>query len=82
MYYFSHNEKKYCIDATAESEKLGRLINHSKSDPNCFSKLIVIDDHPHLFFIAGRNINIGEEFLYDYGDRSKKSVINNPWLAK
>ncbi|XP_029642245.1 N-lysine methyltransferase KMT5A-A-like [Octopus sinensis] len=79
MYYFVYNSKNYCVDATDESGRLGRLINHSRSG-NCRTKLIGIKGRPYLILVASRNINNGEELLYDYGDRSKASIAAHPWL--
>ena len=61
-------------------EHLGRLINHSKVSGNCHTKLIDINDRPYLILVASRDINLGEELLYDYGDRSKASLESHPWL--
>ena len=69
------------VDATAETPRLGRLINHSKSQPNCVTRVIPIDDTPHLILVASRDIKSGEELLYDYGDRSRSSLESHPWLA-
>ncbi|XP_051823898.1 N-lysine methyltransferase KMT5A-like [Antechinus flavipes] len=79
MYYFHYRSKGYCVDATKESGRLGRLINHSKSG-NCQTKLHPINGVPHLIVIATRDIAVGEELLYDYGDRSKASLEAYPWL--
>ncbi|KAK6190697.1 hypothetical protein SNE40_002502 [Patella caerulea] len=79
MYYFTIKDKRYCIDATAETGKLGRLLNHSRHG-NCCTKLIEIKDCPFLILIASRDIVKGEELLYDYGDRSKESIAAHPWL--
>lgn len=67
------------VDATLETGRLGRLINHSKSG-NCQTKLHPIDGSPHLILVASRDIEAEEELLYDYGDRSKASVSAHPWL--
>lgn len=67
------------MDATKESGRLGRLINHSKTG-NCQTKLHPIDGTPHLILVASRDIDAEEELLYDYGDRSKASVMAHPWL--
>lgn len=67
------------VDATRETNRLGRLINHSKCG-NCQTKLHDIDGVPHLILIASRDIAAGEELLYDYGDRSKASIEAYPWL--
>ncbi|XP_044146213.1 N-lysine methyltransferase KMT5A isoform X1 [Bufo gargarizans] len=79
MYYFQYLNKTYCVDATKESSRLGRLINHSKNG-NCHTKLHDINNVPHLILIASRDIKAGEELLYDYGDRSKSSIEAHPWL--
>ncbi|CAH1801639.1 unnamed protein product [Owenia fusiformis] len=81
MYYFNFRNKQYCIDATAESGYLGRLLNHSCKVDNCMTKVIAIDNKPYLILVAKRDIDIGEELLYDYGDRSKESIAAHPWLA-
>ncbi|MEE6504134.1 hypothetical protein FKM82_005071 [Ascaphus truei] len=79
MYYFQYLNKTYCVDATKESSRLGRLINHSKTG-NCHTKLHDINNIPHLILIASRDIKAGEELLYDYGDRSRSSIEAHPWL--
>ncbi|XP_026199767.1 lysine methyltransferase 5Ab [Anabas testudineus] len=79
MYYFQYQCKTYCIDATKETSRLGRLINHSKIG-NCQTKLHAIDGTPHLILVASRDIKAEEELLYDYGDRSKDSILAHPWL--
>ncbi|KAM3867496.1 lysine methyltransferase 5Ab [Diretmus argenteus] len=79
MYYFQYQCKTYCVDATKETDRLGRLINHSKNG-NCQTKLHDMDGTPHLFFEASRDIEAEEELLYDYGDRSKTAISAHPWL--
>lgn len=69
----------HSVDATKETERLGRLINHSKNG-NCQTKLHDINGIPHLILVASRDIEEGEELLYDYGDRSKASIAAHPWL--
>ncbi|XP_057669920.1 histone-lysine N-methyltransferase PR-Set7-like [Diorhabda carinulata] len=80
MYYFKYNNQQYCVDATIESGKLGRLVNHSRNG-NLVTKTILIDNKPRLVLLAKNNIRKGEELLYDYGDRSKESLKHHPWLA-
>ncbi|KAL0979382.1 hypothetical protein UPYG_G00184350 [Umbra pygmaea] len=79
MYYFHYLSKTYCVDATKESTRLGRLLNHSKTG-NCQTRLHDIDGTPHLILVASRDIEAEEELLYDYGDRSKESISAHPWL--
>ena len=82
MYFFEFKGKKYCIDATAESGRLGRLLNHSKANNNCYTKLYEIDAQPALAILAARDIKSGEELTYDYGDRSKFTLEAHPWLLE
>ncbi|KAL6114142.1 kmt5a [Pungitius sinensis] len=79
MYYFQYQSKTYCVDATEETSRLGRLLNHSKTG-NCQTRLHAINGTPHLILVASRDIEAEEELLYDYGDRSKASVQAHPWL--
>ncbi|XP_066509621.1 N-lysine methyltransferase KMT5A-A-like isoform X2 [Hoplias malabaricus] len=79
MYYFQHLSKNYCVDATKESGRLGRLINHSKNG-NCQTRIHDLNGVPHLILVAARDIKTGEELLYDYGDRSKEAIAAHPWL--
>ncbi|XP_077416376.1 lysine methyltransferase 5Ab isoform X2 [Vanacampus margaritifer] len=79
MYYFQYQDKTFCVDATRETRRLGRLINHSKAG-NCQTKLHAIDGSPHLILVASRDIAADEELLYDYGDRSKEAILAHPWL--
>ena len=82
MYYFKAKEKNYCIDATVETGRYGRLVNHSRKTPNLMAKVIMNGKSPHLILVAKHDIEPGTELLYDYGDRSKESIKGHPWLAK
>lgn len=80
MYYFKCKNKQYCIDATKETDRLGRLVNHSKKG-NLRTRTFLIEDLPHLILFANKDIEAGEELSYDYGDRRKAAVESHPWLA-
>ncbi|XP_035382453.1 lysine methyltransferase 5Ab isoform X2 [Electrophorus electricus] len=67
------------VDATTETGRLGRLINHRKNG-NCQTKVHDINGIPHLILVASRDIKVEEELLYDYGDRSKEAIAAHPWL--
>ena len=71
----------FSIDATAESGRLGRLVNHSRVKPNLQTKVVIVNDIPRLILVAKKDIEPGTELLYDYGDRSKESLLCHPWLA-
>jgi histone-lysine N-methyltransferase SETD8 len=80
MFYFSWKDKKLCVDATEETGRLGRLVNHSRN-VNLIAKVFEVDKTPRLIFIASREITQGSELTWDYGDRSKKSIEPHTWLA-
>jgi histone-lysine N-methyltransferase SETD8 len=83
MYFFEHKSKSYCVDATAETKRIGRLLNHSKLDGNCHTKVFETNDsRPCLILLASRDIEQGEELTFDYGDRNKRSLKSHPWLAE
>lgn len=62
-YLFRLDELKV-LDATHKGN-LSRFINHSCS-PNCYSRVVQIDDAKKLLIFASRIIEPGEEILYDY----------------
>ncbi|KAJ8309673.1 hypothetical protein KUTeg_011538 [Tegillarca granosa] len=65
-----------CIDASEEPNEgplLGRLVNHGRGqEQNCTMKKVRIDNKPYLCLFAIRNIEVGEELLYNYG-------VDLPW---
>ncbi|KAI0980116.1 hypothetical protein GJ496_010033 [Pomphorhynchus laevis] len=81
MFYFKYLCKSYCMDATEETRRLGRLVNHSRYRNNLIPKIVSINGYPHLILIASKRIDVGDELLYDYGDRSVASLRAHPWLA-
>uniref|UniRef100_A0A915DFH0 [histone H4]-lysine(20) N-methyltransferase n=1 Tax=Ditylenchus dipsaci TaxID=166011 RepID=A0A915DFH0_9BILA len=80
MYFFRHRGSNFCVDATEEKPFKGRLINHSMLKPNLKTKVVDFGDSFHLIFVAKRNLEVGEELLYDYGDRTPCTVAQNQWL--
>ncbi|PIC31063.1 hypothetical protein B9Z55_022098 [Caenorhabditis nigoni] len=80
MFFFEFEGRKWCVDATAETKYKGRLVNHSFKHPNLKAKVIKINNTHYLILAAKHSIEIGEELLYDYGDRSSEVIANNPWL--
>ncbi|KAJ8306755.1 hypothetical protein KUTeg_015692, partial [Tegillarca granosa] len=64
------------IDASEEPNEgplLGRLVNHGRGqEQNCTMKKVRIDNKPYLCLFAIRNIEVGEELLYNYG-------VDLPW---
>lgn len=78
--YLIRSNVYYSVDATKESGRLGRLLNHSKTNANVCTRLFPIDNVPHLILVAAKDVSNDEELLYDYGDRSKSAVESHPWL--
>jgi len=46
------------------------------------TKTVEIAEKAYLILVAARDIAVGEELVYDYGDRSKEAIQNNPWLKE
>ena len=73
----------FSIDATDETGRYGRLVNHSRLAPNLMTKVILNGKSPpRLVLVAKQDIEPGTELLYDYGDHSKESLAVHPWLAE
>jgi SET domain len=82
MFYFEHNGQTHCVDGTAERKEygIGRLINHSRKNPNLTPKKIVVDGIPRIALLAKRQITYGEELAYDYGERDSQALKVFTWL--
>ncbi|OQV18190.1 putative N-lysine [Hypsibius exemplaris] len=80
MYFFKHRDKTLCVDATADTGRFGRLLNHSRTAPNLRTEVVEIKGKPYLILRAARDIKAGEELVYDYGDRTPASIAAFPWL--
>ena len=65
----------FSVDAT-ETTGLCKYINDSPV-PNCVMKKISVEHRPYLCLFALKDIDIGEELRYNYGDASK-----NLWWRK
>lgn len=70
------------IDASNIHSGWGRYINHLKRGGNLRHKVIVDEEQgkPHLCFFANREIKIGDDLYYDYGERDPEIIKENPWL--
>ena len=44
-------------------------------------KVVMLGDTPRLILVARQDLPEGTELVYDYGDRSKESLVAHPWLA-
>lgn len=72
------------IDGTAERPDYGpgRLISHSRVNPNLKTVKLTIQHIPHLIFVACRDIEENEEVAYDYGEMDADVLCDNPWLSE
>ena len=68
------------IDATEDDGSKDHLINHSKEEANVIMRIFVADRQPRIVFLASKEIFIGQEIQYDYGERRKDVLAANPWL--
>ncbi len=55
-----------------------RLLNHSRKNPNVGAAPMA--NRTQIHFFATKDIAVGEELLWDYGDYSKESLKACPWL--
>ncbi|KAK6508549.1 hypothetical protein TWF506_010636 [Arthrobotrys conoides] len=55
------------IDSTQYGNKT-RYLNHSKAEPNCVSKVLLVNGIHRIAFRALVDIEPGEELLFNYGD--------------
>jgi [histone H4]-lysine20 N-methyltransferase SETD8 len=81
MFKFKYLDRPFWIDATAESGKLGRLVNHGQPG-NLAPQITVIDGLPRLLLYAREDISKGEELSYDYGEWRKDVIRYHPWLKQ
>ena len=56
---------------------MGKKSAHSA---NLVNKVVEVDGVPHVAFFAKTDIGKAKEVYYDYGERSKKIVEDNPFL--
>ena len=72
----------YAADATEETTRIGRIINHSRTKANLLPKPELVNGVPRICLYAKKNIDADVELLFDYGDRSQASLKGNPFLKK
>lgn len=85
--FFSHTAEKVgddslMRDATDETDKFGRLINHSRKNANILAQAGTYDGKTIIYIIAKREILPNEEILYDYGERRTDALRDYPCLSK
>lgn len=63
-------------------QNMGRLLNHSRKNANVKPQLVVVDGLPYIAFTATRDVAVGEELLFDYGERRPEQLAMFPWLKE
>ena len=81
---------EYSGDLVSEKEAKSREEEYTKAPSigcymyyfsNLVTKVIEVDNRPYLCLLASRDVKVGEELLYDYGERRRGVVQSLPWLA-
>lgn len=52
------------VDATMKGNE-ARFVNHC-CEPNCVSRIIMVDGQKKIMIMAMKEIDVGEELTYDY----------------
>lgn len=71
----------FSVDATEETSRVGRLVNHSKHDANTIPKVYEVNNKPEIWLVASKDIMPGEEILFNYNENRKAVLKSNPWLT-
>jgi SET domain len=58
------------FDASVDDGSAGRLVNDDHRHPNAAMRKTIINNEPLLHLFATRNINVGDEIRYNYGNGS------------
>ena len=77
---FKSSNKTLCVDATVEDGSMGRLMNHEKKKPNVVMKVVNVNNVPQVVFFAIKDIEVGQELCYDYGEKGRHILLKFPWL--
>ncbi|PIK59075.1 putative histone-lysine N-methyltransferase pr-set7-like [Apostichopus japonicus] len=75
LYFFCHNGKTKCIDAT-DSCGNGRMVNDGTNMANCKMRIVSLEGVPKLCLFALKDIEKGSELRCDYG------VSDLPWRKR
>lgn len=69
IFHFFYKGKQYCIDAASCVDHICQYVNDNNvKDANARMKLLDIDGRPKLCLFATKDIGVGEELSYPYGD--------------
>jgi len=71
--YMFRVDEEIVLDATVRGN-VARFINHCCT-PNCYSKVVELEGRKHIIIFAQRDLDIGEEVMYDYKFPVEKAKI-------
>lgn len=80
LFFFQLKDRRYCLDATEETNTMGRLLNHSRKHPNVKPVGLVLDGKPTIVFYAIEDVLPSVELLYDYGESDRGLIAQDQWL--
>ncbi|KAK9471592.1 uncharacterized protein V1510DRAFT_404071 [Dipodascopsis tothii] len=68
--FLFESTKDQCVDSMKAGNKL-RFINHSRQNPNCHARILLVNGIHRIAFFSRRHIKPGEELFIDYGYNNK-----------
>ena len=90
--YFDNPPSNYCFfwlengEMIMRNAKVGknkiRFMNHAKRGSNCKIRLVDLDGRLRPLMFTIRLIHMGEQCLWDYGERDKKILLNHKFLSQ
>lgn len=82
-YHFKHDGRALVVDATEEHGSLARMANHSWKKFNAYMTRVVVNGKPNVVMFAAKDIEIGHEIRYNYGDEVvQESGKEYGWLSE
>ena len=80
--YIFYIDDLKAIDATAEDNSLGRLLNHSRKRPNCEAKKFRYQRKTYIVLKTKKDIQAGNELTFDYGETRPYILEVKKWLTE
>lgn len=82
-FHYQHDSRFLVVDATNEVHSLARMANHSWKRFNADMRRKVVRGTPSLVLFAVKDIEIGHEIRYNYGDQVvRESRDKYAWLSE
>lgn len=82
-FHMQHDSRFLVVDATNEDGSMARVANHSWKKFNARMEKKVVRGIPYLVLFAAKDINVGHEIRYNYGDEVvEESGHQYGWLRE